>query len=76
MEMPGLNGIWSLRESEHHEFDKYLVHSFTGVTKILGIDNDEMTEVCMGFIILLACLLVWMFNKPSIDNLLLCPLLR
>jgi tmRNA-binding protein len=45
IELPGINDMWSLRTSDTDNFDKYLVQSFTGETKILAISNEEMNEV-------------------------------
>jgi DNA damage-binding protein 1 len=44
IELPGINDMWSLRSDDTEQFDKYLVQSFTGETKILAITNEEMTE--------------------------------
>ena len=43
-------GVWSLRASESSEFDKYLVHSFLGETRILAIENEQLEELTIpGF---------------------------
>jgi len=43
IELPGVKGIWSLSEGD--EFDKYLVVSFVGQTRILAITGEEMGEI-------------------------------
>lgn len=44
----GIKGIWSLRASGGDTFDKYLVLSFVGETRILAInDDDELDEAEM-----------------------------
>ena len=43
--MPGLKGLWSLRSSEDGVYDKFLVQSFIGETRVLSIDEEEMGEV-------------------------------
>jgi DNA damage-binding protein 1 len=43
--MPGIKGIWSLRLSEEAAYDKFLVQAYIGETRILSIDNEEMSEV-------------------------------
>ena len=45
LEVPGIKALWSLRTHEDAEFDKYLVQSFVGETRILAIENEEMGEV-------------------------------
>ncbi len=46
LDVSGIKGTWSLRPSERSAFDKYLVQSFIGETRILCIDNEELAEVC------------------------------
>lgn len=48
LDVPGIKGLWSLRTSEAAAFDKYLVQSFIGETRILAIENEEMGEVRAG----------------------------
>ena len=43
--MPGLKGLWSLRSSEDGVYDKFLIQSFIGETRVLSIDEEEMGEV-------------------------------
>lgn len=43
--MPGIKGLWSLRSSQGGPFDKYLVQSYIGETRVLMIDKEEMGEV-------------------------------
>lgn len=45
LEVGGIKGLWSLRTSEGAAFDKYLVQSFVGETRVLAIENEEMGEV-------------------------------
>lgn len=45
MEIPGIKGLWSLRVSETSEFDKFLIQSFVGETRVLSIEGEEMGEV-------------------------------
>ena len=45
IEVPGIRRLWSLRISEKELFDKYLVQSFISETRILAIEDDEMSEV-------------------------------
>jgi len=50
VELPGIKGLWSLRESFDAEFDKYLVQSFLGETRVLEITEEELGETEMdGF---------------------------
>ncbi|KAG1687986.1 hypothetical protein DVH05_004505 [Phytophthora capsici] len=44
-ELPGIKGMWSLRETFAAEHDKYLVQSYVSEIRILAIgDDDEMEE--------------------------------
>lgn len=45
LEVGGIKGLWSLRTREDAAFDKYLVQSFIGETRVLAIENEEMGEV-------------------------------
>lgn len=45
MEMEGVKGVWSMRMSEHAEFDKFLVQSFISETRFLMMDGEELAEV-------------------------------
>lgn len=45
LEVAGIKGLWSLRTCEDATFDKYLVQSFVGETRVLAIENEEMGEV-------------------------------
>ena len=51
LEVPGIKALWSLRTHEDAEFDKYLVQSFVGETRILAIENEEMGEVSIYSVI-------------------------
>ena len=45
-ELPGIRGMWALRESTADEYDKYLVVSFVSDTMVLAIEGeDELGEV-------------------------------
>lgn len=44
VEMEGIRDAWSLRSGTNSLFDKYLVQSFTGQTRILAIDDEEIAE--------------------------------
>ncbi|DAZ92907.1 TPA: LOW QUALITY PROTEIN: hypothetical protein N0F65_013069, partial [Lagenidium giganteum] len=44
-ELPGIKGMWSLRETFASEHDKYLVQSYVSEIRVLAIgDDDEMEE--------------------------------
>lgn len=44
-ELPGIKGMWSLRETFASEHDKYLLQSYVSEIRILAIgDDDEMEE--------------------------------
>lgn len=45
LEISGIKGIWSLKKTDHTEFDTYMVQSFIGETRILAITNEELEEV-------------------------------
>lgn len=41
----GIKGAWSLKASSSDAFDKFLVLTFVGETRVLGItDDDELDE--------------------------------
>lgn len=42
--LPGIKGMWSLRESFTNEHDKYLVQSYVSEIRILAIGDDEEME--------------------------------
>lgn len=45
VELPGIKGIWSLRSTYMDAFDTYLVLTFIGETRILGLNQeDELDE--------------------------------
>jgi len=44
VELPGIKGVWSLASPADAAFDKYLVQSFLGETRVLCIEGDEMEE--------------------------------
>jgi hypothetical protein len=50
--MPGIKGLWSLRPSSNTVFDKFLVQSYIGETRVLSIEGEEMGEVRTSFILL------------------------
>ena len=37
--------MWSLRPQWGSEFDKFLVQSFIGETRVLSIEDEELAEV-------------------------------
>ena len=41
VELEGIRGLWSLRSAFDDEFDKLLVMTFVGETRVLGLDEDE-----------------------------------
>ena len=41
VELPGIKGMWNLRATNMDAFDKYLVLSFVGETRILAINEDD-----------------------------------
>lgn len=45
LEVPGIKAVWSLRESESAEHDKYLVQSFITETRVLSIEAEELAEI-------------------------------
>jgi len=46
IELPGIKGIWSLTPPEGSTYEKYLIVSFIGETKILAMGEDlEETEI-------------------------------
>eukprot|EP01083_Nonionella_stella_P074583 202363_1 len=45
IEMPGMKGIWALREKTDAKFDKYLVESFIGDTRILAVSDEGLEEI-------------------------------
>ena len=45
IEMPGIKALFSLRSSENGIFDKFLVQSYIGETRVLSIEGEEMGEV-------------------------------
>jgi DNA damage-binding protein 1 len=50
VELPGIKGLWSLRDSSESQYDKYLVQSFIGETRVLEITDEELAETEMdGF---------------------------
>ena len=44
IELPGIKGVWSLSSPVDDAFDKYLVQSFLGETRVLGIEGEDMEE--------------------------------
>ena len=41
VELPGIKGMWNLRATAMDAFDKYLMLSFVGETRILAINEDD-----------------------------------
>ena len=45
MELPGIKGMWSLRESSSATFDTFLVVTFVSDTRVLAMNmEDELDE--------------------------------
>lgn len=44
LELPGIKGIWSLRASSMDAYDKFLVVTFVGETRILAMNMEEELE--------------------------------
>eukprot|EP00960_Hanusia_phi_P003968 116510-Hanusia_phi.AAC.2 len=44
VELPGIKGLWSLRESIEAQYDKYLIQSFVNETRVLEIADEELSE--------------------------------
>ncbi|PRP85120.1 hypothetical protein PROFUN_07191 [Planoprotostelium fungivorum] len=44
IELPGIKGLWSLKPSESEEFDKYIILSFVGETRVLSMTGEELEE--------------------------------
>jgi DNA damage-binding protein 1 len=44
VDVPGIKGIWSLRANDEKQFDRYLVQSFVGETRVLSIRGEELSE--------------------------------
>ncbi len=44
VELGGIKGMWNLRKSFADEDDSYLIQSYVGETRILGIEEDESGE--------------------------------
>lgn len=49
MDISGIKGIWSLRQSLSSAFDSYLVQSFMAETRVLAICEEELSEVRESF---------------------------
>jgi len=45
IEMDGIKGLWALKPSLNAPFDKYLVMTFRGETRVLGLEDQTMEEV-------------------------------
>ena len=41
VELPGIKGMWNLRATNMDAYDKYLVLSFVGETRVLAINEDD-----------------------------------
>uniref|UniRef100_A0A7S2S558 DNA damage-binding protein 1 n=1 Tax=Mucochytrium quahogii TaxID=96639 RepID=A0A7S2S558_9STRA len=44
VELPGIRGMWSLRDSFKSNYDRYLVQTFTSETRVLVIEDEELSE--------------------------------
>eukprot|EP00597_Dinobryon_sp_UTEXLB2267_P016468 CAMPEP_0201093814 /NCGR_PEP_ID=MMETSP0812-20130820/2244_1 /ASSEMBLY_ACC=CAM_ASM_000668 /TAXON_ID=98059 /ORGANISM="Dinobryon sp., Strain UTEXLB2267" /LENGTH=1238 /DNA_ID=CAMNT_0047346135 /DNA_START=28 /DNA_END=3744 /DNA_ORIENTATION=+ len=50
LDVSGIKGIWSIRASSSSLFDKFLIQSFIGESRILAMEADELSEIEMeGF---------------------------
>eukprot|EP01080_Neovahlkampfia_damariscottae_P007699 gene7699-12165_t len=45
LDLDGIKQMWSLKSTFSSKFEKYLVMSFIGETRILGIENEDLSEV-------------------------------
>ncbi|GIL63559.1 hypothetical protein Vafri_17600, partial [Volvox africanus] len=41
VELPGIKGVWSLRSHYGDEYDKYLLLTFVGETRLLALNSEE-----------------------------------
>jgi len=48
VEFPGIQAMWSLRGGFASKWDQYLVQTFTSETRVLAIEDDELSEVDLG----------------------------
>jgi len=68
VELPGIKSMWNLRESFNSEYDKYLVQSFIGETRVLEMSDSELGETEIeGFDH--SCQTIWCGNIKG-DNLI------
>lgn len=44
IDLPGVKGLWSLKPTEQDTNDKYIVLSFVGETRVLAMENEELSE--------------------------------
>eukprot|EP00026_Physarum_polycephalum_P001286 Phypoly_transcript_01287.p1 GENE.Phypoly_transcript_01287~~Phypoly_transcript_01287.p1 ORF type:complete len:1113 (+),score=155.47 Phypoly_transcript_01287:258-3341(+) len=44
IDLPGIKGIWSLKPSSSAQYDKYLIVSFVGATRVLAMTGEELEE--------------------------------
>ena len=51
MDLTGVRGVWSLRQRETDPYDRLLVQSFVGESRVLRIEDDQMEEVDVPCII-------------------------
>jgi hypothetical protein len=52
--LPGMKGVWSLRNSDTTSYHIYLVEAFVGETRVLAIDDEQVSfafvsSFCSGF---------------------------
>lgn len=46
IDLPGVKGIWSMKKRLSDEFDSYLILTFVGETRVLGMNSeDELDEI-------------------------------
>eukprot|EP01126_Amoeba_proteus_P030505 TRINITY_DN3014_c0_g1_i10.p1 TRINITY_DN3014_c0_g1~~TRINITY_DN3014_c0_g1_i10.p1 ORF type:complete len:1099 (-),score=193.96 TRINITY_DN3014_c0_g1_i10:112-3408(-) len=48
LDLPGIKGIWSLQPPSSSPFEKYLVMSFVGETRVLSMRGEDLEEVEMS----------------------------
>jgi len=42
IDLPGIKGMWSLKQTQNSKFDSYLVQSFSTETRVLGFVRDDV----------------------------------
>lgn len=44
IDLPGIKGIWSLRSPSDKKYDKHIILSFVGETRVLAMTGEELEE--------------------------------